>query len=96
MSQEIRVSSDAPVPIKPLVESAIKSELRMLDFALERTKKRIQDFERTHGIDSKLFQRQFESGEMAESLDSIEWAGELKTLEILNAQREALLGIRLN
>lgn len=96
MSQEIRVSSDASVPIKPLIESAIRAELRMLDLALERTRKRMLDFEGMYGMASKEFESLFESSNVAESLDFIEWAGELKTLQILNAQREALLGIRLN
>ena len=96
MSQEIRVSSDASVPIKPLIESAIRAELRMLDLALERTRKRVLDFETRYSMASKEFESRFESGEVAESLDFIEWAGELKTLQMLNAQREALFGVRLN
>ena len=96
MSQEIRVSSDASVPIKPLIESAIRSELRMLDLALERTRKRVLDFESRYGLASEEFASRFESGNTGESLDFIEWAGELKTLQMLNAQREALMGVRLN
>jgi hypothetical protein len=95
MSQEIRVSSDATVPIKPLIESAIQAELRMLDLAMERTKKRLQDFENAYGMPSKEFEGRFERGDLAESLDLIEWAGELKTFRMLNDQREALLGVRL-
>ena len=95
MSQEIRVSSDATVPIKPLIESAIQAELRMLDLAIERTKKRLQDFENAYGMPSKEFEGRFERGDLAESLDLIEWAGELKTFRMLNDQREALLGVRL-
>ncbi len=96
MLQEIRVSSDASVPIKPLIESAIRSELRMLEIALERTKRRLLDFENRYGIDNKDFQSRFESGELTESLDFIEWAGELKTLQMLNSQQQALLDVRLN
>jgi hypothetical protein len=68
----------------------------MLDLALERTKRRLLDFESTYGMSSKDFQSRFESGDVAESLDFIEWAGEVKTLQTLAAQRQALLGIRLN
>jgi len=96
MSQEIRVSSDASVPIKPLIESAIQAQLRMLDLALERTRKRLLDFERGYGMASKEFESQFERGDVAESLDFIEWAGELKTLQMLEAQKEALIGVRVN
>jgi hypothetical protein len=96
MLQEVKVSSGASVPIRPLIESAIRSELRMLDLALERTRRRLLDFESMYGMSSKDFQGRFESGDVAESLDFIEWAGEVKTLQMLAAQRQALLGIRLN
>ena len=96
MLQEVMVSSDAPVPIRPLIESAIRSELRMLDLALERTRRRLLDFESKYVMSSEDFQSRFENGEVAESLDFIEWAGEVKTLQMLAAQRQALLGIRLN
>ena len=96
MLQEIKVASDASIPIRPLIESAIRSELRMLDLALERTKRRLLDFESMYGMSSKDFQTRFEGGDVPESLDFIEWAGEVKTLEMLVAQRQALLEIRLN
>jgi hypothetical protein len=96
MAQEIRVSSDASVPIKPLIESAIQAELRMLDLAMERTRKRLLDLENAYGMASKDFESRFERGHIAESLDFIEWAGELKTLKMLNDQREALLGVQLS
>jgi hypothetical protein len=96
MSQEIIVSSDASVPIKPLIESAIQAELRMLDLAAERTRKRLQDFESVYGMASKEFESRFERGNLSESLDFLEWAGELKTFQMLNDQREALLGVRLS
>jgi hypothetical protein len=96
MSQEIRVSSDASVPIKPLIESAIQAELRTLDLAIERTRKRLRDFENVYGMASKEFESRFGRGDIAESLDFIEWAGELKTFQMLNDQREALLGVRLS
>lgn len=96
MSQEIRVSSDASVPIKPLIESAIQAELRMLDLAIERTRKRLWDFEKVYSMASKEFESRFERGDLAESLDFIEWAGELKTFQKLNDQKEALLGVRLS
>lgn len=96
MPQEIRVSSDASVPIKPLIESAIQAELRMLELAIERTGKRLRDFENVYGMASRVFESRFERGDLAESLDFIEWAGELKTFQRLNDQREALLGVHLS
>jgi hypothetical protein len=70
MSQEIRASSDASVPIKPLIESAIRAELRMLDLALERTRKRVLDFETRYSMASKEFESCFESSEVTAYLPS--------------------------
>lgn len=96
MSQEIRVSSDASVPIRPLIESAIQAQVRMLDLALERTRKRLLGFEGAYGMASKEFETKWKKGDVTESLDFLEWAGELKTLEMLEAQKKALIGVRLN
>jgi len=79
MVQRVMISTDAPVALKPLLESAIRSELRMLDLGLERTRQRLQGFEAQYGINSKEFVRRFATGEIAESLDTIEWAGEIET-----------------
>ena len=79
MVQRVMISTDAPVALKPLLESAIRSELRMLDLGLERTRQRLQGFEAQYGINSKEFVRRFATGEIAKSLDAIEWSGEIET-----------------
>jgi len=90
------VSTDTPVALRPLVESAIRSELRMLELGLERTRQHLHGFEMRYGISSQEFWRQFEAGEIAESLDAIEWAGEIETHRRLETHRQALQGARLN
>lgn len=39
---------------------------------------------------SEEFVRRFNAGELGESVEFIEWAGEIKTYERLEAQRQAL------
>jgi len=96
MSQEITVISDATVSLKPLIESAIRTELRMLELGLERTSQRLRSFEEQYGMASEEFERRFEAREITESLDFIEWAGEIKTYLLLQTQRQALQGARIN
>jgi len=96
MSQQITVTTDAPVALKPLIESAIRTELRMLELGLERTAQRLRAFESQYGLISEEFERRFEIGQVDESLDFIEWAGEIKTYRLLQAQQEALQGVRLD
>ncbi len=90
MSQQITVTTDGSTPLKPLIESAVRAELRMLELALQRTSERLRGFEQQYGFSSEEFERRFEAMEVAESLDFIEWAGEIKTYRLLEAQRQAL------
>ena len=94
MAQQVTVTTDAQVALKPLLESAVRSELRMLELSLQRTSQRLQDFEVQYGLISDEFERRFNTGELEESLDFIEWAGEVKTLRLLKAQHQALQGVR--
>ncbi|MCP4351711.1 MAG: hypothetical protein GY795_40105 [Desulfobacterales bacterium] len=90
MIQEVIISGNTEVPIKPLIESAIRSELRMLELAVQRTGERLNSFEKKYDITTDDFRTSFENGELAESLDFIEWLGEIRTAEVLNAQKHAL------
>jgi hypothetical protein len=96
MSQQVVVTTDAPVALKPLLESAIQSELRLLDLGLARTTERLRAFETQYGFTSEEFTRRFEAGEVDESLDFIEWAGEIKTARLLQGQRQALQSAQLH
>lgn len=96
MSQQVIVTTDAAIALKPLIESAIRSELRMLELGLARTFQRLHVFEDQYGLTSEEFERRFAAGEVNESLDFIEWAGEIKTHHLLKAQQQALQKVRLH
>ena len=95
MSQQIIVSTDVPIDLKPLIEAAIRSELQMLDLSLDRTARRLHTFETQYGLTSEEFTLRFEAGELNESLDYIEWAGEIKTYHLLQTQQRALQNVHL-
>ena len=96
MVQRVTITTDRPVDLKPLVESAIRSEVRMLEIGLERTRQRLRTFEERYRWTSEDFECRFNAGDVAESLDFIEWAGEIKTHQLLEAHRQALQGVRLS
>ena len=95
MSQQITVTTDASIDLKPLLGSAIRSELHMLELSLQRTAKCLRAFEAQYEMTSEAFMQRFESGALAESLDYIEWAGEVKTYYLLQAQQQALRSVHL-
>ena len=90
MSQQILVSTTVPIDLKPLLEAAIRSELQMLELSLDRTAERLCTFETQYGLTSEEFMHRFETGALDESLDYIEWAGEIKTYQLLQTQQRAL------
>jgi len=91
MHQQVVVTPDAPAALKSLLASAIQSELRMLELGLACIAERLQAFEKQYGLTSEEFEQRFATGEIGESLDYIEWAGEIKTyrrlLEVILDER---------
>jgi hypothetical protein len=90
MAQKVTITTEESVALRPLLESAVRTELRMLDLGLERTDERLRRFEERFGMNSDEFMRRYRTGQIEESLDTIEWAGEVETREILKGQRKAL------
>jgi hypothetical protein len=96
MSQQLTLTAETQVEIRPLIESAVQSELKMLELSLQRTRQRLRDFEQRFGMSSANFEQRFDAGELEETLDLIEWLGEIKTLDLLRANLQALQGVRIN
>ena len=95
MAQQVTITTDTQIALKPLIEAALRAELRMLELSLQRTAQRLRAFETQYGLTSEEFERRFNAGEIEESLEFIEWAGEIKTYRLLDAQRQALQGVQL-
>jgi len=90
MLQEIVIKSDASEPIKPLVESAIRNQLKALQHGIKRTKERVAGFEKKAGMSSMDFQKSLSDGNIEETLETIDWNMELAALRLLEAQYQSL------
>jgi hypothetical protein len=90
MIQEITIKSDSSVNLKPLIEAAIRGELKVLTHGIKRTRAKLAEFEQQFGMSSDEFEQKFANAELNESLDFIEWFGEIKTLRLLSQQQNAL------
>ena len=90
MLQEIVIKSNAQQPIKPLVESAIRNQLKSLQHGIKRTKERIADFEKKAGMTSVDFEKKLSDGGIEETLETIDWNMELVALRLLEAQYQSL------
>jgi len=96
MVQQVTVTADTRVSLRPLLESAIHTQAKMLTLGLQRVRERLLVFEQRFSMSSDDFERRFNARELNESLDFIEWLGELKTLRLLEDQQQALRNLQLN
>ncbi len=90
IAQVLTLKSSSQKSLRPLIESAIRNELRMMQAGIRRTQQRIADFEAQYGITTEEFLQRYRNDEMDETLETIEWFGEWKLLERLREDEIAL------
>ena len=91
---ELRLISDHERQLKPLVEAALKNELRLLEAGINRTQQNMRKFEERFHLSTLEFIGRYENDEMEETMDYAEWIGEYRMLERLREKAETLRGIR--
>ncbi len=90
MVQQVTIRGEAPISLKPLIESAIRSQLKSLRHGIGRTGERLKSFEQKHGMTSAEFELRFKSQVINESLDFIDWWMEIEALHLLENKYQAL------
>jgi hypothetical protein len=91
---ELVLISNRQLPLRPLIETALVNEVRLLEVGIRRTERRLREFETTHQMTTNNFVRRFENDELGETLELAEWLGEYRMLQRLNEKTEALRGVR--
>jgi hypothetical protein len=95
MLQQLTIKTTDKTTLKPLVESAIENEKRMLALGIERTRKRLDEFEREFGMTSAEFERRLNALELTETVEYTDWRMEVGMLRLLENQYRALQEARL-
>lgn len=90
MLQEIVIKTNSNEPIKPLVEAAIRNQLKALRRGIRRSKERIAEFEKRAGISSSEFQNKLLADEIEETMETIDWNMEIAALRLLEEQYRSL------
>jgi hypothetical protein len=94
--QQVIVKAETSLSLKPLLESAIQGELKTLQIGIKRTRERLSAFEQQYGLPTETFQRRFQAGELEETLDFIDWWGEIKMLAVLEERKRTLEGMQIS
>ena len=90
MLQEIIIKANAEESLKPLVEVAIRNQLKALQHGITRTKERIAEFEKRAGMTSHEFEHKVQGGKLEETVETIDWNMELAALRLLENQYQSL------
>jgi hypothetical protein len=90
MLQEIVIKTTAGESLKPLVEVAIRNQLKSLQHGISRTKERIAEFENRAGMSSTEFEKKLQAEELSETIETIDWNMELAALRLLEGQYRSL------
>lgn len=96
MLQEIVIKANADESLKPLVEVAIRNQLKALQHGITRTKERIVVFEKRSGISSTEFEKKLQDGNLEETIETIDWNMELAALRLLESQYQSLSEARID
>lgn len=96
MLQQLTIKTTDKTTLKPLVESAIENEKRMLLLGIERTRKRLAEFEQRFSMSSTEFERRLNALELAETVEFTDWRMEIGMLRLLEAQYQALQEAQLD
>jgi len=90
MLQQLTIRTSDKTRLRPLVQSAIEDEKKMLALGIKRTQERLAAFERQFGMSSAEFERRLNTLELEETVELTEWRLEIGMLRLLEAQYQAL------
>jgi hypothetical protein len=90
MLQEVVIKTNANEALKPLVETAIRNQLKALQHGIQRTRERIAEFEKRAGVSSAEFEGKLQANEIEETIETIDWNMELAALRLLEGQYQSL------
>ena len=93
--EQLVLKSQHGYPLRDLVEGALANEARLLQAGIERTEKRLHEFETQRRLSTEEFLRRYENDEFAESLELTEWIGEARLLERMRQQLAVLQDIQI-
>jgi hypothetical protein len=89
MLQQITIQTSNAKRLKPLIKSAIQSQLDDVEHGIKLTHERLETFEKQYNMSTAEFLRRFKPGDLEETLDFIDWQGETKMLALLEEKKAA-------
>ena len=95
MLQRITIQTSDAKRLKPLLKSAIRNQLEDVEHGIQLTRERLANFEKRYNMSSAEFERRFHPGDLEETLEFIEWEGEIETLHLLEEKKSIIQSARI-
>ena len=90
MLQQITIQTSNPKKLKALIRSVIENEIYDVEHGIKKTRAKLKAYEKQYDMSTTEFERRFTPDDLGETLDFIEWMGEIKTLRLLEEKRDTL------
>ena len=87
MLQQVTIQTTDAKRLKPLLKSAIQSQLDDIEHGIQLTHARLEAFEKQYHMSTTEFLRRFTPDDLVETLDFIDWQGETKMLALLEEKK---------
>lgn len=93
---ELIIKSSQPEAVKAEVQSALENQRRLICHSINRTRRNLTAFEEKYGLTTSALLESERNGSLNDdNLEFIEWIGESRTLEYLEAELKLLEDIRI-
>ena len=96
MLKQMKITTKDRATLKPLLESAIENEKKMIMLGMDRTLKRLTQFEQEYQMTSAEFMQRLNALELSETVEFSEWRLEIGMLDLLERQYNTLKDARLD
>lgn len=95
MLQQITIEIQDASEFESVLRAALEREVHLVEYAILRTWDRLREFEKKYGMSTAEFERRFTPDDLGETLDFIEWDGEMDTLRLLEEKKKMILEARI-
>jgi len=95
MLQQITIQTPNAKQLKPIIKSAIRIQLEDVEHGIQMTRERLAAFEKKYKMSTAEFERRFHPGDLEETLEFIEWEGEIETLQLLEEKKNIIQSARI-
>ena len=90
MLQQITIEIQDAGQFESILRAALEREVHLVEYSILRTWDRLRAFEKQYGMSTAEFERRFTPDDLGETLDFLEWDGEIETLHLLEEKQQVI------